>query len=81
MTLKPPFPTQAFERVSVAKRATATFDFVATDDWMLSLRTGEPLEVLQTMDDGWSEVRNEAGVSGLVPTGYFEVRDDDPVRV
>ncbi|KAH8068327.1 hypothetical protein JL721_6904 [Aureococcus anophagefferens] len=72
----------AFEGVSVARRATATFEFAASDDWMLALVPGERLEVLKTMDDGWSEVRNAAGVSGLVPTGCFELEGGGgPVRV
>ena len=72
----------AFEQVSVAGRATATFEFAASDDWMLALVPGERLEVLKTMDDGWSEVRNAAGASGLVPTGYFELEGGGgPVRV
>ena len=72
----------AFEQVSVARRATATFEFAASDDWMLALVPGERLEVLKTMDDGWSEVRNAAGASGLVPTGYFELEGGGgPVRV
>ena len=69
----------SFERIGQTQRATATFAFEKSDDWQLALVPGMQLDVLKTMDDGWSEVRDARGAVGLVPTGYFDV--DPPVRV
>ena len=69
----------SFERIGQTQRATATFAFEKSDDWQLALVPGMQLDVLKTMDDGWSEVRDAHGAVGLVPTGYFDV--DPPVRV
>lgn len=53
-------------------RAThaAVYAFQATEPWQLSIADGEPLQVIETLSDGWSDCVNANLQRGLVPSSY-----------
>ncbi|ETI25983.1 hypothetical protein G647_02760 [Cladophialophora carrionii CBS 160.54] len=59
------------------ERARAEYDYEAAEDNEVSLREGELVTDVQRIDPDWWLVKNEAGQTGLVPSNYLTVLDDD----
>ncbi|EXJ74280.1 uncharacterized protein A1O5_02576 [Cladophialophora psammophila CBS 110553] len=59
------------------ERARAEYDYEAAEDNEVSLREGELVTDIQRIDPDWWLVKNEAGQTGLVPSNYLTVLDDD----
>ncbi|KIX01804.1 uncharacterized protein Z518_09531 [Rhinocladiella mackenziei CBS 650.93] len=59
------------------ERARAEYDYEAAEDNEVSLREGEMVTDIQRIDPDWWLVKNEAGQTGLVPSNYLTVLDDD----
>ncbi|KAJ4557809.1 actin binding protein [Exophiala dermatitidis] len=59
------------------ERARAEYDYEAAEDNEVSLREGEIVTNIQRVDPDWWVVTNESGLSGLVPSNYLSVLEDD----
>ncbi|EXJ86948.1 hypothetical protein A1O3_03902 [Capronia epimyces CBS 606.96] len=59
------------------ERARAEYDYEAAEDNEVSLHEGEIVTNIQRVDPDWWIVTNEAGLSGLVPSNYLSILDDD----
>ncbi|OAL28212.1 hypothetical protein AYO20_09540 [Fonsecaea nubica] len=59
------------------ERARAEYDYEAAEDNEVSLREGELVTDIQRIDPDWWFVKNEAGQTGLVPSNYLTLVDDD----
>ena len=46
-------------------------DFAPEDDTEIPLKDGEVVELIEDMGDGWSNVRNEQGKAGFVPSQWL----------
>lgn len=59
------------------ERAVAEYDYEAAEDNEVSLREGEIVTNIDRVDPDWWVVTNEHGQSGLVPSNYLKVLEDD----
>ena len=62
---------------------TDTMDppYVPTEDWQLPLTgAGARVKVRQIHEDGWAEVRDATGTTGLVPVCYLDLPPPPPVQ-
>lgn len=48
----------------------AAYAFEAAEPWQLSVELDEPLQVVETLPDGWSDCVNSQRQRGLVPSSY-----------
>jgi len=51
-----------------------------TEDWQLALEGGARVKVLQIHEDGWAEVKDATGTTGLVPACYLDLPPPPPVQ-
>ena len=74
---EPPEPPRA----TVLKPfATVLQPFEPTELWQLALEGGARVKVLQIHEDGWAEVRDASGTSGLVPACYLDLPPPAPAK-
>ena len=74
---EPPEPPRA----TVLKPfATVLQPFAPEADWQLALAGGARVKVLQIHEDGWAEVRDATGTTGLVPACYLDLPPPPPVQ-
>ncbi|KEF59042.1 uncharacterized protein A1O9_03885 [Exophiala aquamarina CBS 119918] len=59
------------------EQARAEYDYEAAEDNEVSLREGELVTDIQRIDPDWWLVKNEAGQTGLVPSNYLTIIEDD----
>ncbi|KAJ9647611.1 actin binding protein [Knufia peltigerae] len=59
------------------ERARAEYDYEAAEDNEVSLREGELVSDIQRIDPDWWLVKNEAGQTGLVPSNYLTMLEED----
>ncbi|KAL2911162.1 hypothetical protein HK105_209370 [Polyrhizophydium stewartii] len=74
----PPTPPVAASRS--LKRVKVLFDFDAEGDGELTIRTGEIINVLAEIDEGWweGEIMDGTGRKGMFPSNYCEVIQSSP---
>ena len=60
--------------------ATVLQPFEPTELWQLALEGGARVKVLQIHEDGWAEVRDATGTTGLVPACYLDLPPPPPVQ-
>lgn len=59
------------------KRALIQYDYEKAEDNEVELREGEYVTNIEMVDDDWWMGTNSAGESGLFPSNYVELADDD----
>ncbi|RVX74543.1 hypothetical protein B0A52_01669 [Exophiala mesophila] len=59
------------------ERARAEYEYEAAEDNEVSLREGELVTDIQKIDPDWWLVKNEAGETGLVPSNYLTLLEDE----
>ena len=80
---EPPLATVHEEppRAAVLKPfATVLQPYAPTEDWQLPLAGGARVKVLQIHEDGWAEVRDASGTTGLVPACYLDLPPPAPAK-
>ncbi|KAK7554493.1 hypothetical protein IWX49DRAFT_101507 [Phyllosticta citricarpa] len=63
---------------SGGKRAVAQFDYEKAEDNELELREGEVISNIDMVDDDWWMGQNSRGDTGLFPSNYVELVEDEP---
>ncbi|KAK2065118.1 SH3 domain-containing protein [Colletotrichum caudatum] len=63
---------------SGGKRALIQYDYEKAEDNELELREGEYVTNIEMVDDDWWMGTNSRGESGLFPSNYVELVDDEP---
>jgi hypothetical protein len=63
---------------SSGKRALIQYDYEKAEDNELELREGEYVTNIEMVDDDWWMGQNEHGETGLFPSNYVEIVDDEP---
>lgn len=58
-------------------QARALYDYTPEKADELAIKEGDILSITKQEDDGWWAARSEAGATGLVPSNYCEMIDDD----
>ena len=74
---EPPEPPRA---TVLQPFATVLQPFEPTELWQLALEGGARVKVLQIHEDGWAEVRDATGTTGLVPACYLDLPPPPPVQ-
>ena len=74
---EPPEPPRA---TALKPFATVLQPFEPTELWQLALEGGARVKVLQIHEDGWAEVRDATGTTGLVPACYLDLPPPPPVQ-
>lgn len=59
------------------KRALVQYDYEKAEDNEIELREGDYVHNIEMVDDDWWMGQNSAGESGLFPSNYVELVDDD----
>lgn len=67
----------ATSTASDGKRALIQYDYEKAEDNEIELREGEYVTNIQMVDDDWWMGTNSQGESGLFPSNYVELVDDD----
>lgn len=71
--LQPPPPPPPPARESAPTMThKAVYNFDAGESWQLAVTANEPLQVVETLNDGWSDCVNGKRQRGLVPSSYVE---------
>ena len=60
--------------------ATVLQPYAPTEDWQLPLAGGTRVKILQIHEDGWAEVRDATGTTGLVPACYLDLPPPAPAK-
>ena len=60
------------------RTATATAAFEPTEAWQIALAQDAAVDVLKVDEDGWAEVRDASGTTGLVPACYLDLPPPAP---
>ncbi|KAI0526047.1 hypothetical protein F5B22DRAFT_642204 [Xylaria bambusicola] len=71
--------TQAPAGTSGGKRALIQYDYEKAEDNELELREGEYVTNIDMVDEDWWMGTNSQGETGLFPSNYVELVDDEPV--
>ncbi|KAI0913174.1 hypothetical protein F4823DRAFT_578292 [Ustulina deusta] len=71
--------TQAPAVVSGGRRALIQYDYEKAEDNELELREGEYVTNIDMVDEDWWMGTNSQGETGLFPSNYVELVDDEPV--
>ncbi|KAI8629393.1 hypothetical protein F5Y19DRAFT_432612 [Xylariaceae sp. FL1651] len=71
---------QAQLGTSGGKRALIQYDYEKAEDNELELREGEYVTNIEMVDDDWWMGTNSQGETGLFPSNYVELVDDEPVE-
>ena len=74
---EPPEPPRA---TALKPFATVLQPFAPEENWQLPLASGARVKVLQIHEDGWAEVRDASGTTGLVPACYLDLPPPPPVQ-
>ena len=74
---EPPVPPRA---TVLQPFATVLQPFEPTELWQLALEGGARVKVLQIHEDGWAEVRDATGTTGLVPACYLDRPPPAPAK-
>ena len=69
--------THAGPAASGGKRALIQYDYEKAEDNEVELREGEYVTNIEMVDDDWWMGTNSRGESGLFPSNYVELVDDD----
>lgn len=69
--------THAAPAASGGKRALIQYDYEKAEDNEVELREGEYVTNIEMVDDDWWMGTNSRGESGLFPSNYVELVDDD----
>ncbi|KAI1350118.1 hypothetical protein F5Y01DRAFT_286946 [Xylaria sp. FL0043] len=69
---------QAPAAVSGGKRALIQYDYEKAEDNELELREGEYVTNIDMVDEDWWMGTNSQGETGLFPSNYVELVDDEP---
>ncbi|ORY57541.1 uncharacterized protein BCR38DRAFT_469085 [Pseudomassariella vexata] len=70
-------PVAAAPAASGGKRAIIQYDYEKAEDNELELREGEYVTNIDMVDEDWWMGTNSAGESGLFPSNYVELVEDD----
>ncbi|KAI1820384.1 hypothetical protein F4861DRAFT_523178 [Xylaria intraflava] len=70
---------QAPAGVAGGRRALIQYDYEKAEDNELELREGEYVTNIDMVDEDWWMGTNSAGETGLFPSNYVELIDDEPV--
>ncbi|KAI1166485.1 hypothetical protein F5B18DRAFT_648555 [Nemania serpens] len=71
---------QAPAGTSGGKRAVVQYDYEKAEDNELELREGEYVTNIDMVDEDWWMGTNSQGETGLFPSNYVELVDDEPVN-
>ncbi|KAI0969966.1 hypothetical protein F4678DRAFT_143302 [Xylaria arbuscula] len=71
---------QAPAAVSGGKRALIQYDYEKAEDNELELREGEYVTNIDMVDEDWWMGTNSQGETGLFPSNYVELVDDEPAE-
>ncbi|KAI1755105.1 hypothetical protein F4782DRAFT_489955 [Xylaria castorea] len=71
--------TQAPAGMSGGKRALIQYDYEKAEDNELELREGEYVTDIDMVDEDWWMGTNSQGETGLFPSNYVELVEDEPV--
>lgn len=63
------------------ERARAEFDYDAQEDNEISFQEGEILTDIQKLDPDWWQVTNSKGQSGLVPSNYLQLIEEEDTHM
>ena len=74
---EPPEPPRA---TVLQPFATVLQPFEPTEDWQLAVAGGTRVKVLRIHEDGWAEVRDASGTTGLVPACYLDLPPPAPAK-
>ncbi|KAI1190517.1 hypothetical protein F5B17DRAFT_427527 [Nemania serpens] len=72
--------TQAPAGTSGGKRALVQYDYEKAEDNELELREGEYVTNIDMVDEDWWMGTNSQGETGLFPSNYVELVDDEPAN-
>lgn len=70
-------PVATAHAAAGGKRALIQYDYEKAEDNELELREGEYVTNIEMVDEDWWMGTNSAGESGLFPSNYVELVDDD----
>ena len=60
--------------------ATVLQPYAPEESWQLAVEGGARVKVLQIHEDGWAEVRDATGTTGLVPACYLDLPPPAPAK-
>ena len=74
---EPPEPPRA---TVLQPFATVLQPFEPAEPWQLAVAGGTRVKILQIHEDGWAEVRDATGTTGLVPACYLDLPPPAPAK-